>query len=56
MDTDKWINGIIAVMVAVVALATTSVFFSKKADTANVIKESGNAFAQVIKAAVSPVA
>ena len=53
---DKWVNGIISVAVAVVALATTAVIFSTKAQTPKVIESAGTAFANVIKAAVSPVA
>jgi hypothetical protein len=53
---DKWVNGIIAVAVAIVGLATTAVIFSQRAQTPAVISSAGNAFAQVIKAAVSPVA
>ncbi len=52
---DKLVTGIIAVMVAVVALATTAVIFSQRANTANVITSGGNAFASIIKAAVGPV-
>jgi hypothetical protein len=51
----KFTDGVIAVMVAIVGLATTAVFFSKQADTANVLTSGGNAFAAVIKAAVGPV-
>lgn len=53
---DNWVNGIIGVLIAVVALATTSVIFSTKANTANVITAGGTSFAAIIKAAVSPVA
>lgn len=52
---DKFVSGLIAVLVAVVALATTAVIFSQRAQTANVITSGGNAFAQIIKAAVGPV-
>ncbi len=55
MDS-KFIDGIIAVAVAVVGLATIAVIFSKKADTANVFTSAGTAFANIIKAAVAPVA
>ena len=55
MMDDKWINGIIAGALAIVALATTAVIFSKKADTANVITQSGTAFGNIIKAALGPV-
>jgi len=52
---DKFTDGIIAVLVAVVGVATAAVIFSKKADTANVLTSGGNAFASIIKAAVGPV-
>jgi hypothetical protein len=52
---DKVVNGIIAILVAVVGLATTAVIFSTKANTANVITAGGNSFASIIKAAVGPV-
>lgn len=52
---DKFINGVIAVLIAVVGLATTAVIFSSKAKTGDVITAGGNAFANIIKAAVGPV-
>lgn len=52
---DKFVNGIIAIAIAIVGLATTAVIFSTKAQTGNVITASGNAFASIIKAAVGPV-
>lgn len=55
MDSETLTNGIIAVAVAVVGLAMTAVIFSRNAQTSNVITSSGNAFAQIIKAAVGPV-
>lgn len=53
--SDNFVNGIIAVAIAIVGVATASVFFSKKADTANVITAGGNAFSSIIKAALGPV-
>jgi hypothetical protein len=52
---DKFVTGLIAVLVAVVGLSTVAVIFSSKAQTAQVITSGGNAFAQIIKAAVGPV-
>lgn len=52
---DKFINGAIAVAIAIVGLATTAVIFSTKANTAPVITAAGNSFASIIKAAVGPV-
>lgn len=55
MNGDKLIDGVIAIAVAIVGVATVSAFFSKKADTANVITAGGNSFAAIIKAALGPV-
>lgn len=52
----KATDAILAVLLAVVGVATAAVIFSKKADTANVINAGGSAFANIIKAAVAPVA
>lgn len=52
---DNFTNGIIAVAIAVVGLATTAVIFSKSGKTADVITAGGNSFAAIIKAAVGPV-
>jgi len=52
---EKFGDAIIAVLIAVVGVATAAVIFSKKADTANVITSGGTAFANIIKAAVGPV-
>lgn len=48
-------DGILAVMLAVVGVATVAVIFSKNAKTAEVLTSGGNAFAAIIKAAVGPV-
>lgn len=56
MNQDKFIDGLIGVATAVVGLAITAVIFSKNASTSGVITSGGNAFASIIKAAVSPVA
>lgn len=53
--SDKFIDGIIAVAIAVVGVATAAVIFSKGGQTAQVITASGNAFSSIIKAAVGPV-
>ncbi|MDE2019921.1 MAG: hypothetical protein KGJ13_06285 [Patescibacteria group bacterium] len=52
---NKLIDGIIAVAVAVVGLATVSVIFSQRAQTAPVVTAAGNSFSEIIKAAVGPV-
>lgn len=51
----KFTDGIIAVAIAVVGLATVAVVFSKNAKTTDVVTSGGNAFAAIIKAAVGPV-
>lgn len=51
----KFSDAIVAVLIAVVGVATAAVIFSKKADTANVVTAGGNAFSSIIKAAVGPV-
>lgn len=51
----KLIDGIIAIAVAIVGVATAAVIFSKGGQTANVIKAGGDAFSSIIKAAVGPV-
>lgn len=51
----KLIDGIIAIAVAIVGVATAAVIFSKGGQTANVIQAGGNAFSAIIKAAVQPV-
>ncbi len=53
--SDKLIDGTIAVAVAVVGVAMAAVFFSSRANTANVITAGGNAFANILKAALGPV-
>ncbi len=54
--SDSIVNGIIAIAIAVVGLAIWAVIVGKNSQTAGVIKASGDAFTQIIKAAVSPVA
>lgn len=46
---------IVTIAVAIVGVATLAVLMSKKAATADVITSAGNAFANAIKAAVSPI-
>lgn len=51
----KAIDGVIAIAIAVVGLATLAVFFSKKANTSGVIEAAGSSFANIIKEAIRPV-
>lgn len=53
--TDKIFQDITAILTAIVGLAIIAVVLSKKADTANVLKQGGSSFADILKAAVSPV-
>ncbi|MDE2019969.1 MAG: hypothetical protein KGJ13_06525 [Patescibacteria group bacterium] len=52
---DKLVDGLIAVLTAVVGLAVVAVIFSRGGQTAQVVTASGNAFSSIIKSAVSPV-
>lgn len=52
---DTIINGVIAVMLAIVGIALAAIIFSKGGQTAQVITAGGTAFSQVIAAAVKPV-
>lgn len=54
--SDNLVNGVIAVAVGIVGLATVAVFFSSKGQAAQVITAGGNAFSSIIKSAVAPVA
>lgn len=49
------ISGIVSVAVAIVGVAMLAVIFSRNANTAQVIRESGNAFAATLAAATAPV-
>ena len=50
-----WTNTLIAIVVAVIGLATLSVILSKNANTTGVIQAGSSGLASVINAAVSPV-
>jgi hypothetical protein len=52
---DKAITGFVTILTAVIGVAILAVLVSKKADTANVLNAGGNAFASILKTAVSPV-
>lgn len=49
------IGQIATVFTAIVGVAMVAVLVSKNADTANVIKQAGNAFSSGIRAATGPV-
>ena len=51
----KGVDDVVAVMVAIVGVAMLAVIVAKKSDTANVITAIGNAFANALKTALSPV-
>ena len=53
--SDRIFADIMTILTAIVGLAIVAVILSKKADTANVITQAGNAFAADLKAAVGPV-
>jgi len=48
-------DGLVAIGTAIVGTATLAVIVSKQANTSGVIQAGGNAFAQALEAAVSPV-
>lgn len=52
---DKVITSIVAVLTAIIGVAIIAVLVSRNADTANVLGAGGNAFANILKTAVSPV-
>lgn len=52
---DKLADGVIAVALAVVGIAMAAVIFGKNSKTADVVKQGGSSFAEIIKAAVGPV-
>jgi len=49
-------SGIITIAVAIIGVATLGVILSKKSNTGDVIKNFGDAFSNILKTAVSPVA
>ena len=46
---------LVAVLTAIIGLATLAVIVSKQANTSGVLTSGGTAFSSIIKAAVSPV-
>jgi hypothetical protein len=48
-------GALVTIALAIVSVATLSVILSNRANTTGVIKAGGNAFAQSIAAAVSPI-
>lgn len=44
-----------SILIGIVGLAIVAVIVSKNAQTATVVQNAGNAFAQIIKSAVGPV-
>ena len=53
--SDNMATGIVSIALAVIGVATLAVIFSTKANTSGVISAGGNALAQNIEAAVSPI-
>lgn len=53
--TDQLISSVTTVAVAIVGIAVLAVLVSGQAQTSNVIKSAGSAFAGAVGAAVSPV-
>ena len=52
---NKITDGAVAVAVAIVGIAIVAVLVSKSAQTSSVIQNTGQAFAGILNAAVSPV-
>jgi hypothetical protein len=52
---DNITTSLVTVALAIVSVATVSVLVSKNANTSQVITSSGNAFANSLLAAISPV-
>lgn len=52
---DDIIGSVVTILVAVVGVATLAVILSKNSNTANVLKEGGDAFAHILSAATGPV-
>ncbi len=52
---DKTITGIVGILTAVIGVAIVAVLVSQQAQTAGVLTAGGNAFTNILKAAVSPV-
>lgn len=49
------LNGIVGVLTAIIGVAALAVIFAPRANTANVIRETGRAFTDAIGAANAPV-
>lgn len=52
---DKVITGIVGILTAVIGVAIVAVIVSNQANTSGVLTAGGNAFTNILKAAVSPV-
>lgn len=53
---DRLTESVVTIAVAIIGLATLAVLVSNRAKTSEVIGAGGNAFAQALRTAVSPVA
>lgn len=52
---DQAITGIITILTAIIGVAIIAVLVSSQAQTGSVLTAGGNAFANILKTAVSPV-
>jgi hypothetical protein len=52
---DKFISDVVTILSAIIGLTIIAVLVSKQAQTGALITDSGNAFANVLKQAVSPL-
>lgn len=55
MMGENVITAVVTVLTAIIGVAIVAVLVSKQADTGNVLTAGGNAFANILKTAVSPV-
>jgi hypothetical protein len=52
---DKFISDVVTILSAIIGLTIIAVLVSKQAQTGTLITDSGTAFGNVLKAAVSPL-
>jgi hypothetical protein len=52
---EDFISGLVAIALAIVSVATLAVIFSPNAKTSQVLTSAGNAFSNMLGAAVAPV-
>jgi hypothetical protein len=53
--SNQLVEALVAILTSIVGLAALAVLVSKRADTSNVLKAGGGAFANMLSAATAPV-